>query len=102
MVPPRANTLSKADETRNAVSLLLTQRPGVSFENKNSPTSLIDSIPQKDGTAGSRNKITAHPDGVLVRSKWFQQTCESNVFKPDTHETEIDFEHSRGDVPLAL
>jgi hypothetical protein len=39
---------------------------------------------------------------MLARSNRFQQTCESNGFAVDTHNTEIDFEHVRGDAPLSL
>jgi hypothetical protein len=73
------------------------------LKNKNPPKSLINSFLQKNGAAGSRKKITTHPDGMLARSNWFQPTCESkNGFEPDTHKTEIDFECIRGDAPLTL
>ena len=40
---------------------------------------------------------------MLARSNRFQQTCESNGFAIlDTHNTEVDFEYVRGDVPLAI
>jgi hypothetical protein len=72
------------------------------LKSKSPPTSLIDSFLKKNGIAGSKNKITTHPDGMLARSNRFQQTCESNGFAIDTHNTEIDFEYIRGDVPLSL
>lgn len=55
------------------------------LKNKNPPTSLIDSFLQKNGTAGSRNKITTHPDSVLACSNRFQQTCKSNGFELHGH-----------------
>jgi hypothetical protein len=70
--------------------------------NKNPPTTLIDSFLKKNGIGRNKLKITTHPDGMLARSNRFQQTCESNGFEIDTHETEVDFEYVRGDVPLAI
>ena len=72
------------------------------LKNKNPPTSLIDSFLKKNGIGHKRAKITTSPDGMLARSNRFQQTCETNGFEVDTHNTEINFEYVRGDVPLAI
>jgi hypothetical protein len=69
---------------------------------KNPPTTLIDSFLKKNGISRRKMKITTNPDGMLVQSNRFQQTCESNGYTIDTHETEIDFEYVHGDVPLAI
>jgi hypothetical protein len=71
------------------------------LKNKSPPTTLIDSFLQKNGIARKKGaKITTNPEGLLARSNRFQQACKTNGYKVDTHETEIDFEYIRGDVPL--
>ena len=39
---------------------------------------------------------------MLARSNRFWQTCETNGVEVDTHYPEIDFEHVRGNVLLAI
>jgi hypothetical protein len=68
---------------------------------KNPPITLIDSFLKKNGVCRRKMKITTNPDGTLAQSSRFQQTCESNGYTINTHETEIHFEYVRGDVPLA-
>jgi hypothetical protein len=72
------------------------------LKNKNPPTTLIDTFLKKNGIGRKKAKITTSPDGMLARSNRFQQTCESNGFEVDTHETEVDFEYVRGDKALSI
>ena len=72
------------------------------LKNKSPPTSLIDSFLKKNGIGRKRFKITTSPEGMLARSNRFQQTCESNGFAIDTHNTEVDFEYVRGGTSLWL
>jgi hypothetical protein len=63
------------------------------LQNKSPPTTLIDSFLKKNGIGrNSRTKIRTTPDGMLERSNRFQQTCESNGYAVEPHDTEIDFE----------